>query len=638
MIARVLFGFALVVVLLLPGAAYAQGREPHLTTRVSSQTVEVGEPFTVELKAMAERGDAEPNSPELRAPAGFSISGPSVSTQTIAQFGAGGSTVQIGLGATWQLVASAAGRFVIPAPTVSWNGRRLHGDSITVDVMPSTGRPHAQQPGTSNPFLMPGGPGFNFSWPFGAPGGPPQLGDDDDDGAGVPELRLATAPDPDIFLHAVIDKKAAVVGEQVTISFYLYFRTDARIEENHDAPLPDFLRISLLNNRNVDELRASAGGHLYHVKLFDKVAVFPLREGDLHTGSMSVRFTGRHIGAKVLRESEDLVVHVTEPPREKRPAGYVLGDVGQFALGAEVQPKRIEQGGSVAVTLKVSGTGNLPQSLHVPERTGMDWLDPERKESIEPQGNAIGGWRTFGYVVRVKDRGRVRLGKVELPYWDPAAKRYQVASVDLGTIDVTPAEPAAPGTAGSAAPGDAAAAGDPFAALAGPRLALATFAPRISAPLEAGGRFWGLLVAPPGLVGLFFAGSAALRRLRERRALRKNDAETLAARALADAARAEARGDTKELAAALERALHAALERASGLKSRGVLLDDLPGELTRRGLDRALGDRSRDALAACEAIRFDPGGAGSAKDLGARTRTLVSELGRQRVDRQHASP
>src|SRR5262249_20926959 len=158
------------------------------------------------------------------------------------------------------------------------------------------------------------------------------------------------------------------------------------------APLTDFLRVPLLKNPGTEQpVVAMAGGRRYIAKLFDRVAIFPMKAGDLHTGSLRVTFAGARVGRFGDRESEDHVIHVTEPPRAGRPPGYGIGDVGQFALAASVQPRRIDQGGSAAVTIKLSGTGNLPQSLHLPERSGVEWLDPEKKEAIEPQSGVVGG-------------------------------------------------------------------------------------------------------------------------------------------------------------------------------------------------------------------------------------------------------
>src|SRR5262249_55584608 len=157
-----------------------------------------------------------------------------------------------------------------------------------------------------SPFLLPGGP--NFAWPLGRGRSP---FDDLDDTPNVDtnsELSLPTAPDSQIFLHAIADKASAVVGEQITVSFYAYTRIDAQSVENHDAKMADFLRVPILKNPGADKAQiASAGGTRFAVRLLDRVALFPLKTGDLHTGSMSMRFSARRLGANALRESNDLV-------------------------------------------------------------------------------------------------------------------------------------------------------------------------------------------------------------------------------------------------------------------------------------------------------------------------------------------
>ena len=208
--------------------------------RAGARQVEVGEAFTVELTAVGEQAAGQPQNSQIRPPRDVSIVGESESTQMFPVQTGAGISIQVRLRATWQLVAQKPGRFVIPAPTVEWEGRRVAGTPVTIDVVPATGGARRQQP-SSNPFLMPGGPSFTFSFPL------HQLSQDDDASSGprtAPELGLPTAPDPSFFVRAVPDRKSAVVGQQIAVSIYIYLR-DARSSPvaNHDAPLSDFLRL-----------------------------------------------------------------------------------------------------------------------------------------------------------------------------------------------------------------------------------------------------------------------------------------------------------------------------------------------------------------------------------------------------------
>jgi hypothetical protein len=614
---------------LLAGLAFAGGARadapPHLSVRQSSPQVEVGQALVVELSATMENGDTAPSDPQIRPPAAFSVDGPSTSTQTMMSGFGARMTVRVTIGATWRLVSHKPGRFTIPAPTMMWKGQRLSGAPVSVEVVPATNRPPPQQQ-PNNPFLMPGGPLGGFP---GFPGFPQD--DDPEETPTSPDLAMAKAPDPTVFVRLISDKRNAVVGEQITLSFYLYFRADYRLRSNptlHEAPLTDFLRVPLLKNPGLERpLRATVGGQAFHAKLIDRLAAFPLKAGDLRTGALSITFADARIG-RFTRSSEDVLVRVTEPPRAGRPAGYTIGDVGQMSLSAKVQPRRIQQGGAVAVELTLSGKGNLPTALRLPERTGVDWLDPERKENLEPDNGVVGGWRTFGYVVRVGESGTVELGEVKLPYWDPVTKTYQVARASLGAIEVTPSM-AVPGPdAGAPVPFQEPRL-DPFAALPSARGALGAYTPPRPRWLG-GGWLWLLVAAPPLLVGMFSAGSGALRRSRARRAETADAPATLAAKALRDAAEAEGKGDTKALCAALDRAVHLGVEAACGLKSRGVLLAELPSEMSERGLPPALGQATRAVLADCEAIRFEPSpDAARTGELLGRAKKLVAALGRR---------
>jgi hypothetical protein len=600
----------------------AAASPPHVTVQASATRVEVGESFTVELRAMVEQGGAAPSNAEIAPPRNLSVVSQSEGTQMIVDQTSNHPSVQVGLRAAWQIVAQKPGRYTIPAPTVQWNGHRVAGTPVAIEVVPSTGR-HRQPPQSNNPFLLPGGPGFNFSFPS-------HQDDESSEPRTAPDLALPEAPDPSVFVHTKVDKKSVVVGQQISLGIYVYRRIrNLQILNNHDAPLSEFLRIPLAKNPGTDgAVYATVAGARYLAELLDQMAIFPLSAGDLHTGQFRYTFGGGALHGPADRASEDQVIHVVEPPRAGRPVGYQLGDVGQFTLTAAVDPKRIDQGGEVAVRLRLTGTGNLPQSLRVPARTGVEWLEPERKESIEPQGGVVGGWRTFGYVVRIKESGAVDLGEVSLPYWDPVLGKYQVARAVLGKVEVAPkmppTDPVTKQLIDQPAP-------DPFTALPSARTTLGGYAAPKPRRLE-GSSLWLLIAAPPLLVMALSAGRSTARRVRAQRAMAKDSPAALARQALADAESAEKGGDGKALATALERALHLAIEGATGLKSRGVLMDDLPEALSQRGVSEALGDEIAGTLEACESVRFDPAlDAQTAGDLAARVRAVVKSLEQHRA-------
>jgi len=592
-----------IAILAHANTVYAQ--TPPVTSQVSASEVEVGEAFTVELRVTITNASDRLTEPELRAPAGFSMSGPAISQQTYMQLGGGGASSQLIVGVTWTLVASNTGNFNIPAPGITWNRQKLHGTPATVKVVPQGTHPPKQQGGFLFPGGFPGGvpPGFGPNWPFGSS----QPDEDVDQPGEDPALALPRAPNDDIFLHAITDKKTAVVGEQVTVSVYRYSRPGAvsEVRDSSAMPMQDFLRYSLIKDAGVQTTQvARAGGRQFRVRLLEKYALFPLRTGKLATGSVVETYTAAN-GRRVLkRASEDLAIQVTEPPLANRPVGFRQGDVGNFQISALVQPRRVEEGGSLAVTIKVSGTGNFPTSLKVPEKTGLEWLDPEKKENIEPRAGEITGFRTFGYVVRLTRRGTVDLGTVELPYWNPRNRRYEVAKTALGAVEVTPSAQPAPGPTAAPSP---TAPDDPWRDLPPPRATLSpyTAAPEASMWLP-GYQFGAAVVAPPFLAIAGIAGVEGLRRARSRMANRKTSHRTLAVSALDEARAKKGAGDERGAAAAVEKAIVLAIEAATGLKARGVLKESLARELVEKGVPDKVAVRASESLAACDKARFDP--------------------------------
>ncbi len=608
-----------------PEGAHAQWADPTVSVDVSSNIVEVGEAFSLQIKAMVAQGAPVPTDPAAKAPAGVTLEGPRVTTQTNMSWVNGVSTSSVGVSALWLLTPTREGKLKIPSPTVQWMGRRLGGNPVEVTVVGVGKKP--RKPQRQGGFLLPGGP--NFPWPFGAsPLDDAWPADTPDDDSIDKRLALPQAPFNDVFLHATVDKKSAVIGEQVTISFYAYSRDLFDVVAVRTAPLSDFLREPLLKDPDAEPvIITTAGDQRFRAKLIDKIALFPVKTGDLHTGSYVQKLMRRGRGGEIERRTEDFVIRVTEPPKAGRPPGYQLGDVGQFAISTLVEPRRVEQDGSVAVLVKVTGKGNLPQTLAVPATTDVEWLDPEKKEHLEPGGGQISGWRSFGYVVRVHRAGTVDLGRIDLPYWDPDAKRYQVASTTLGTVEVTPSKVAPAPSETKAAPAEPEATTDPLALIGSPRAELAPYA---AAPkdLVEGSGLWLLLGSPPFALGLFAVGARAASGLKERRAKRRDSASALVAKAIAEAEGHAAAEDLGKTAASLDRALHLAVEDATDLKSRGVLLDDLEAALSETGVPAELAARISLVLKRCDALRFAPGESAEGPALVAEAKAIVRALER----------
>jgi hypothetical protein len=580
---------------------------PELQVQQSASTVGVGDVFHVELSATS--ADTMPTDAQLGAAQGFVVRGQNAApSQTHISIN-GARMDRYTLNVTWAVEAQHVGTFRIGPPSVVVSGARYTAQPVNISVVPAGQAPRQRAPHPSFPPGMQSP--FRFS-PFDPWKGFIQGLDNDDQSPAQlptvttdPKLALDSPRGPFFFLHATVDKAAAVVGEQVTLSVYRYVDTGAgrvEIDEGvHDPTVPDFVRHPLLREEQEAPLAgyASVGGRTWEVRLLRRWALFPLHAGDLTIGPMQLNVVHPQSAAGPLRAAETLVVHVTEPPLAGRPPGYTVGDVGHFSLTAQVSPREVDEGGAVGVHVELSGKGNVPSAIATPAREGVEWLTPEVHEQLGQDGHdAFGGKRTIDYVVRMRRAGPVDLGDLSLPYWDPVQRRYGVARASLGVVRVARS---AGGSSASADPArdvlpDLPAVRDKLEGSRGPR------AHADDTPV-----FWiAGIGAWPIAFAATMAGRAAGRRVvhawRNRRA---SPAAELKQR-LSAAMAACGSGDSRTADAAIARALEAATLAHAGVNVRGAVGDDVVHRLERAGVARDAASSVAHLLRECEVARFAP--------------------------------
>jgi hypothetical protein len=604
---------ALAVAIVMPSAP-VRAAAPVAVTSASQSRVEVGQRFTVSLTVSSDEPLGAVSSPSLAAPPGVLVEGPSTSMSTQTRVVNGVRTTTSSARITFSLTVERPGKVTIPSPTAVVGGAQMSGRAIEVEVI-----------GAGGALAGPGGLGGGALQLL--PRSPFDFDDSlpDDDSASAKALAMETGPDDVIFLRAIPDKTSAYVGEQITLSVYLYYRVEYEMTERGDARYNDFLRYPLLLDPSSSvPVYTRVGARRYGARLVEKVALVPLRSGKLKTGAMTARFNGRRIGARVQKRSNEVDIEVVEPPADGRPAHYTIGDVGQFSLTAAVTPRKVQQGGSIGVVIRVEGTGNLPSNVRAPEQKGAEWLAPRSRESISTKGGKIGGWRSFEYVVRLKSSGRIDLGSVELPYFDPDAKRYEVVSVGLGEVEVEEAAPTPEEIArarASDAGGD-----DPLSRLPEPRKALSTFqrprpphVPTLHLALA--------LAAAPLFAVAVWAIARGRVAVRRRKGAAGSELRSKAKEAISQAKRAEKGGAWKEAFTDLERAIQCWIEARTGVRARALRLGEVVPRLSEAGLPADLATEAHALLEECENQRFVPAIEGDrVRDLLRRTVAFGKKL------------
>ena len=452
-----------------------------------------------------------------------------------------------------------------------------------------------------------GGPGF--------PGFPGFPGDEQPEEQ-LPQLpeeyRVPHALDPIAFLRARAVPRKVVVGEQVTLSNYAYagrgnFEPGLVTEPSRD----DFLAFNLMEDAHqLTGYPFDLDGQRWITVKVSEFALFPLKTGRLKAGEMSFGFVGRNYSQDaqgLTRKSAPIEIEVVEPPLAGRPPGYRLGDVGHYDLSAQVEPREVPVGGSISVVAKLEGTGNLPFTLLPPEQNGVHFLEPQLVDQVGPKRGVVQGFRTFTYVVELTSPGDLDLGDITLPYYDARARAYGVARAALGRVKVTgTAKPAAAAAA-------AAAAGTQLKGLITPPERLSAAPAATASYLPSRASYWLLLFGLPLSAVLGFALSDLTKLLSRRLSERRGSLAAALDEALSQLASATRSGDATASAGAAERALCLAIEKATGLKARGILKTELATALTAAAVPGELAERAASLLGRCDELRF----AGEALDLAA---------------------
>jgi hypothetical protein len=439
--------------------------------------------------------------------------------------------------------------------------------------------------------------------------------------------------DPQMFLQAVADKTEVHLGEQVTVSYYLYARVSyLGLELRREPTTVGFW---------VEEAEVPRGfqaysqtvvrGMEYRVQLLKRQALFPLRAGKLTIGPMAldaqVGFGFFSTGRKLSRSSRPLEINVLPLPAQGRPPGFHQANVGQFTLSGGVDRQSIAMGEAVKYRVQLEGHGNIKNVKipEVPDGLGYRRFDPEPKISVRIENNRVGGTRVLEYLLSPTRPGRFVVPALAFHYFDPDLKVYRSATIPEQPVTVSGGPGAAVAAAAAAPP---------------PGLDPDLHGIRESVDLGEGGTplyraalFWALVLSPPLLYLLLFLGGrlAAIRaHLRLRGEPRRRAAQ--AWKRLREAERLLDAENADAFYAEIARVLGTFLEVKLGQPVRGLTLPELRATLAARAFPEGVVEAVLEEMENCDFGRFAPreGRREEMKNALARTRGLLDDLDRVR--------
>lgn len=570
-------------------------------TMVSSATqVDVGDPFIIEIRvdlsgedvddiALPDFGKLEVLGKSVSRPISFSFG-----------FGSGGQRAQVQsqIVHDFTVRATEPGTYVIQPAIVTIGSRKYASQKLTIEAR---GSALVQPPGA----LPPGAPPDPNAPPDGAaPGSAPAEG------------PLSGARyDEDLFLRTVVDKSEAYVGEQVTVTVYLYVR--GGLSQNpsitREPTAEGFWVQDLLPvQRQLAPVRQEVNGRAFNVFVLRRFAAFPLREGKLEIGAPAIEISaGSSIFDLLTGPAQTVRRNGVAVPVQARalPAlgGHGPVHVGSLSLEASLEPSKAKVGDAVTLRVLAKGQGNL-KALKLPDPVleGVDVLAPEIDDKVTTDLDQVGGERSFRWLLLPRTPGKRELAPFTVKVFDPQNKADHEARSQALQLEVTGAPAAAPSSGTTAPAPDASPSPVPSPASFGPARSTSTLERSHSRLVSRPWFVWAVLAGPISC-SLVLLGGRVRRRLK---AHRKQDPAEQALRTadtkLHEAEQAARQGDSAKAYASIIGGLRAALQARLAEPVGGFTLAALEAHCVERGMDPNLAKRVAGVLADAEQSRFDP--------------------------------
>jgi len=402
------------ILLFAPVSAYAG--DISISAGVDRQSVTLSEyvVYTVTV-----RGDtADLPSPKLADIYGFKLYGSSTSKSVSMINGA----VNVSVSYIYSLVPQTTGKFTIPPATVEYKGTTYYTDPIDVEVTVAKSIQNVNAPASN------------------AGGGRRRQ----------PASSSVThrSDKEKVFVKASVGKKTAYVNEKIIYTFVFYTNVNLLSNPAYEPPAftgffndgtKPFNRYETIDGQNyqVSGLEYT----LYPIESGKKtippakirIAVADVPDADDFNTLVANMMAGMGMGQgrTINLQTEPLTVNVLPLPEKGKPDGF-SGAVGNFKIIASADRNEVKTGGTVTISLKVSGKGNMRSVNPIAFDLGNDF-----KQYDTIVAKASDGLKEFQTIIMPLLPGEKIIPKMRLHYFNPETQKYEFSETDEIRIKVS---------------------------------------------------------------------------------------------------------------------------------------------------------------------------------------------------------
>jgi hypothetical protein len=253
-----------------------------------------------------------------------------------------------------------------------------------------------------------------------------------------------TNPDEAFFIQVDVDKTEAFVGQQITVSWYLYTIGQIRDIDTLKYPsLNGFWKEEIQLATRLNFQREIINGIPYQKALLASFALFPIKEGTAKIDPYKAKCTvlkpsrfgfGRPFQATKI--SKTVKVKVKALPVEAQPKDF-SGAVGNYQVSSQLDTQSTTVNQPVTLKVRFEGKGNaklidLPY-LELPE--SFEEYDAKDGSKYFKNGNS---YKEFEILMIPREPGNFTIPSVGVSMFNPDTGEYYQATTNEHQIEILP--------------------------------------------------------------------------------------------------------------------------------------------------------------------------------------------------------
>ncbi len=554
------------------------------TAAVDRNPVSTGDHFTLEFTMT---GSGTGGGKNLKLPdlgKFMTLSGPNQSTSMQIVNGNVSSTVSY----SYVMQPREAGKFTIGPASIDVNGKTLHTQPIELTVVKGTAAPKQGAQAAADADV--------------------KIGDN-------------------LFLRANIDRTKIVLGEQITVTYKIYTRVNIINYAINKLPtMTGFWGEDLQTPPQVQLTNETINGKQYRVGVLKKSALFPTQSGTLEINPLELTcqiqvqnkrrsndvfddffndpFMGNARTQNVAIKSDPIKITVLPLPKTNVPSSF-KGAVGKFSLSAAVAKHTIKTNEPLSLKATITGTGNI-KILEAPEiklPADFEKYDPKVNETIDRNGGAISGSKTFEWLIVPRYPGEKKIPPLEFSYYDVGRNQYVTAKTDEITLEVEKGSAEAPSAASGLSKEDVKILNQDIRFI---KSSSRVFRRRTEQALSTDAALALFLVPFGAFIGLVIYRRKSLKESADIVSFRSRRAMKIAGKRLKQAKSLLAGANADEFYTEISRALWTYVADKLSIDRSALSIDTVTETLTEKHLDAVLVARIKDCLENCEFARYAP--------------------------------